>query len=114
MPSATVDHAEAVAEADDGLDDRPRLGAAVHVGNEGAIDLDLVEREAAQVAERAIAGAEIVHGDAHAELAQLVQRGERVLAVLQQDRFGDLELEPVGRQAGGGERLQHHLDQVRA
>jgi len=34
------------------------------VGNEGAVDLDAVERERLQIGERGIAGAEIVHGDA--------------------------------------------------
>ncbi len=38
------------------------------LARERAIDLDLVEREAAQIAERGIAGAEIVHRDADAEL----------------------------------------------
>ena len=84
----------------------------VHVGNERPIDLDLVEGEAAQVAERAIAPAEIVHDDAHAELAQLMQRGQRILAVLQQHRFGDLQLETMRGQAGRRQRLQHNLDQV--
>ena len=43
------------------------------VADERAVDLDLVERETAQVAERGIAGAEVVHRNAHAQLAQLVQ-----------------------------------------
>ena len=39
--------------------------------DEGAVDLDLVEREAAQIAQRRIAGAEIVERDPDAERAQL-------------------------------------------
>ena len=68
-----------------GAHDVERADAVGDVLHERAVDLDLVEGEALQVAERGIAGAEVVHGDAHAELAQLVERGERRLAVLQQD-----------------------------
>ena len=41
--------------------------------HELAVDLHAVDREAAQVAERGVAGAEVVDGDAHAELAQLAR-----------------------------------------
>jgi hypothetical protein len=43
---------EGVAKAQDGAHDDLRVGVAIEVVDEGAIDLDLVEGEAAQVAER--------------------------------------------------------------
>src|ERR1700754_4976424 len=50
---------------------RPYNGRGLIVGidrlNERTVDLDLVERKCAQVRERRIAGAEIVHGDANTE-----------------------------------------------
>ena len=49
-----------------------------------------------QVAQRRIAGAEIVERDAHADGAKLVQDGERRIVVADQHRFGDLELQPAG------------------
>src|SRR5439155_5353316 len=67
------DDAEAFAEADDGTDDRLRLAVGAEIADEGLIDLDLVEGEAAQIAEAGITGAEIVHRDAHAERAQRMQ-----------------------------------------
>ena len=71
------------------------------VADEALVDLDLVEREAAQIAERRIAGAEIVHRDAHAKAAQLHAASAIVSALLsEQHRFGDLQLEPLRRQAG--------------
>jgi len=103
--------AEARAERRDRLDDHGRVAVTVDVLDEGTVDLDLVERERAQVAERRIAGAEVVHRDAHAERAQLVQHGDDHLVVLQQHRLGDLELEAVRRHPRGGERLSHHGDQ---
>ena len=75
--------------------DGQRLLAALDVGDERAVDLDLVEGEAAQIAQRAIARAEIVHGDAHAELPQLMQHGDCIVAVLEQHGFGDLELQAL-------------------
>ena len=67
--------------------------------DERAVDLDLVEREGPQVGERRIAGAEIVHGDAHAEVLQLAQRGQRAVQVADQRRFGDFEFQPMRREA---------------
>ena len=48
------------------LYDGGTVGAYFHIGDEGLIDFDLVEREAAQITQRRIARAEVVHGDAHA------------------------------------------------
>jgi hypothetical protein len=50
------------------------------------VDLDLVEGKTAQVAQRGEAGAEIVERNAHTEIAQLMQRRARRIAVLQQQR----------------------------
>src|SRR5205814_1889620 len=60
-------YAEPLAEADDGTDDRLRIAVGVDLPHERTVDLDLVEWEAAQIAQARIAGAEIVHRDAHAE-----------------------------------------------
>ena len=76
------------------------------VADEAAVDLDLVEREALQIAQRGKAGAEIVERDAHADGAELMQDGERGLVVMDQHRLGDFDLQPVGRQAGGGQRAR--------
>ena len=52
-----------------------------------------------QIAQRRVAGAEVVHRDPHAELAQLVQHRERRLVVANEHGFSDLQLEPLRRQA---------------
>ena len=114
MPSMTVEIFRLLREAGDGANDRLRVVALRHVAHERAVDLDLVEREAAQIGERRVAGAEVVHRDAHAEPAQLMQRRQRVGLVLQQHRFGDLEVEPARREAGRGERAERDLHQVAA
>lgn len=40
---------EAVAEADDGANDRCRLRIALEIGNKGLVDLELVERKRLQI-----------------------------------------------------------------
>src|SRR5947208_7056667 len=72
-------------------DDRARAFAGDQILDEAAIDLELVEREALQVAERRITRAEIVQRDAHAERAQRVKQAKRGLAALEKDGFGDLD-----------------------
>ena len=67
------------------MHDGERLGAVREIVDERAVDLDLVEGKAAQVAERRVARAEIVHRDLHAHLRELVQRGKGRKRVLQQD-----------------------------
>src|SRR5258706_14353337 len=72
--------------------------------DEAAVDLDLVERKALQIAQRGIAGAEIVECDPHPDAAKLVQDRERGFVVADQHGLGDLQLQPVRRKAGGRQR----------
>ena len=55
-----------VAETGERLDDLVADRIVVDVGHEAAVDLELVERQAMDVAQRGIAGAEIVQRDAAA------------------------------------------------
>src|SRR5580704_3025399 len=54
-------HVQAFGETGDRLHDRIGVGTLAQPLDEAAVDLDLVERKAAQVAQRRIAGAEIIH-----------------------------------------------------
>ena len=67
------------------------------VADEGLVDLDLVEGEGPQIAERGVAGAEVVHRDPDAEVAELVEDGEGALGLLEQDQLGDLEFQTIRR-----------------
>src|SRR5438270_13758438 len=79
----------------DGMDDRRRAVAGEQVLDEAAVDLELVEREALQIAQRRIAGAEIVERNAHAERAQGMEQPQRGVAAIEEDRFSDFDLEPL-------------------
>src|SRR5207244_5026853 len=52
-------HFEAVTEVDDSANDCRGLRVAPEIHDKGAVDLDLVERERLQIAQRGIAGTEI-------------------------------------------------------
>src|SRR6185437_14986627 len=100
---------ERVAEAGDGVDDLGRALALDDGGDEALVDLDPVERQAVDLGEARVAGTEIVERDADTDVLEALDDGEDLLAVLEQRAFGDLDLEPVGGEAGGGEQLQNLL-----
>src|ERR1700694_1721136 len=62
-------HVQAARNVSDGLNDREGILVVRKIADEGAINLDLVEGKASEIAQRRVAGAEIVHRNAHAELA---------------------------------------------
>jgi hypothetical protein len=97
-------HVQAAAEARDGADDRLRFRVGLYVVDERPVDLDSIEREAPQVAERGVSRAEVVHRDAHAALSQFPQHRQRLIGVAHQDRFGDLQFQPLRLEPGIGER----------
>jgi hypothetical protein len=107
-------HAQLVRQLDRRLDDRQRVGRADQVGDEAAVDLDLGERERAQVAEARIAGAEIVHRDPHAQRGEPLEQRAHPGLVVEQHRFGDLQLEPLRLEPGHGQRRDRHRDKVAA
>jgi hypothetical protein len=58
-----------------------------------------------QVAETGIACAEIIERNTHAQILQLIEPQARHLAVVEKGGFGDLDLEAIGSQVGGLQRL---------
>jgi len=68
---------EIVGEDDDGADDRQVRAGPADAGNKGSVDLDRVDGDVAQVAERGVAGAEVVDRQADTEGAQVGQRRQR-------------------------------------
>ncbi len=64
--------------------------------HEGAVDLDDVDAELAQIAERGVAGAEIVDGDAAAEILDAGDEAARFVDVVDRRAFGDLDDQPLG------------------
>src|SRR6478609_1602789 len=92
------------------MDDRACAVPREQVLDEAAVDLQLVEREALQIAQGRIAGAEVVERDAHAEASEPMEQAQR-FSSLKEDRFGNFDLEAAGRQATVGKRAKDALVQ---
>ena len=101
-----------MAERDDRFEDDRPFAARFQRAEEGAIDLDLVEGEAAQVDHRGVARAEIVQAHADAERAQVHDHGLGLLGVLDQHAFGQLQVEAVRVEAGRVEDRLHLGDEA--
>src|SRR4026208_2111100 len=71
----------------------------LEVADEDPVDLDLFEWERVQIRQRGVAGSEIVERDVDAKQLELAQDRYRAGEVVDQNAFGDLELEPVGFQS---------------
>src|SRR5439155_12630059 len=102
------EQAERVGEADEVRRDRGVLRIVLDALDERAIDLDQVDREAPELAERREAGAEVVDCDPHPHVVKSSELGAGALAgepCLDERRLGHLEA-----QAGRGEtRPLEHL-----
>lgn len=72
--------------------------AVRNVLDEAAVDLDDIDREFLQVAQRRVAGPEIIHGKRQAQCLQADELLPCFLGGGQQQPFGELELELAGRQ----------------
>jgi hypothetical protein len=88
--------AQAARDRDDRQDHRIVALLVVDLLHEGLVDLDRVDREAVQVGQRRIAGAEVVDRHRHAQLAQFVELLDRVLRIADADVLGDLDLDLAG------------------
>src|SRR6185312_17532740 len=76
------------------------------------VDLQDVDREAPQVGQRRVAGAEVVDGQPHPERLQLFQAGDGRFDVVDQQRLGELQGQAATGQAGGRQHLGDQLRQV--
>ncbi len=98
-------HTERAGHADDRLDDRAvAVAVLAQAHDERAVDLQAVERIALQVAQRRVAGAEVIEQQPDAECLQQLDRERGRGPLLKQQPLGDLEAERVGVQTGLGGR----------
>ena len=113
MPSAAVVRSSASAMATTAVAIAGSGSSPASTVDERAVDLHDVDREAVQVAERRVAGAEVVDGEAHAERLQVLEGAEVELGVLEHHALGDLEHERVGGPVAAGEHVAHEVGEGR-
>ena len=105
-------HPEVVRQLDDRLQDRDvgrmRAGAL----DEGAVDLQRIGRQVAQVAEGRVAGAEVVERDLRAQRLRPVDEAPRVLQVVQRHALGDFQAQQRRRQRVRRQHRERVLDEA--
>ncbi len=79
---------------DHGPHECPVIGRSLQILHEGAVDLDHVDTELAQIAERREARAEIVNGDAGTEILHPRNKAACIVDVMDGHRLGDLDNQP--------------------
>src|SRR5271166_6465986 len=105
-------HAELAAHRRDALhEDRGALLDAETDG-EGPIDLDAVEREAEEIAQARIAGAEVVERNAHAVGPNGLKSAAHIAAIVKQRRLGDLEVQSSRGKIRGAKSVADRLHDV--
>src|SRR5207248_319504 len=95
---------EALAELDDGARDSRRLGAGGDTVDELLVDLEDVEREVSEVAQRRVAGTEVIDGESDTELLELREACGAQGEVFDHDLLGQFDHELGGIETGPGER----------
>src|SRR5207302_4393826 len=97
---------QAVRQRHDRFHDRGIVGPRYQLGDEAAIDLQLVDRKAAPVTHARVAGAEVVDRHYHPHAAELLQDGHGLFRIAHQRALGDLHLEKAWLEVGGLERSE--------
>ena len=105
-------HAQRVRQRNCSLRDGAAIGLVFNIANKALVDLDLVEREAAQIGQRGIARTEIVQRDAHTNFLQLVQSLERESGVRHQHRFRNFQFETARVGLVGGNCIHDRRHQI--
>nr|GEU28461.1 hypothetical protein [Tanacetum cinerariifolium] len=96
-----------VAHGDDGVHQAVAALAVLDIHDKRAVDLERVQVELGEVAERGITGAEVVQRHAHAQRPQAVEHGVYLAAVVDQHALGQFQLELARLQAVARQRLRH-------
>ena len=99
-------------QGDDGGHDGRILVVVLQLVHEAAVDLQLGGRQALQVQQARIAGAEVVDGNGHAQAGQALEHRQAGLGVTHGRRFGHFQRQAGRRHVVPGERAAHRLDQA--
>src|SRR5215813_9246458 len=106
-------HVEALGHGDHRAHDGAVAALVAEPLHEGAVDLERVHREPLEIAERRVAGTEVIDGEPHAQVLELAQLGESGRRVLHHHALRDLELEAAGVETAQVDGVRHLRHQVR-
>ena len=112
MPFGNDLEPEGSTEVHDRLEERAVDRALRQTNDEVARNLERVDREASEVRERRMPGAEVIECERKAKRAELVHARERIVRVLHDAVLGDLEDESSGGEPRPLEDLDNVVDQA--
>ncbi|MNH37837.1 hypothetical protein D3C79_987930 [compost metagenome] len=72
------------------------MGIVRQAADEGLVDLENVQRQALEVTQGRVAGAEVIDGQLHAQLFELMQYRQRFFGLAHDEVFGDFQLQETG------------------
>jgi len=104
---------QAVGEGDDGAGDGGVVVVVGQAGDERLVDLQDVDGQALEVAERGVAGAEVVDRQLQAELLERLEDRQGFLLAVHHEGFGDFQLQALRAQCGAAQQLADPSDQLR-
>ncbi len=103
---------QAAAEGDDGLGNGAIVRVLGDAAHEGLVDLELIQGQAFEVGQRGIAGAEIVHGEADANISEFPHGLDDQVHIPHHQALGQLQLEPAGIGPALVQRAAHLGDEI--
>ena len=106
-------HAQAGGQTNDGTHNGFVVRVGGDVTHKRLVNLELVNLEPFEVAQGRVAGAKVVNRQANAAPVQVVHHGNGTHRVVHGHPFGQLQLQPLGGQAGVAEQARHQLRQFR-
>jgi hypothetical protein len=107
-------HAQAVRQTHDRFHQRAGVVRAVHPLHELPVDLQIIDRQFLQVAQRGITGPKVVEGNADAQTLQFPELPGGFPDILHDHALGNFQIQLRGLQAGLGQRGRHGLGQIAA
>src|SRR5262249_55288176 len=103
---------ETLSETNDRTHNGRAVGTLSQFADERPVNLDLVEREHRQIAQRGMPGGEVVKDDGNAGTFQSLQLRNVFSALLQQNRFGNFQFEALGGELRGAQRVRDNSEQI--
>jgi hypothetical protein len=105
MPFGHGDQGHVPGDADDGADEGHVVPVAVQFGDEGAVDLEHVEAEVAQVGQARVAGAKVVERQLYAQIGEAAQALADLTVQVQEYAFGHFDFKAARAAAHGAQGL---------
>jgi hypothetical protein len=94
-------HSKVVPQVDGGAHDDGAIGVVRHAHDEGAVDLQLIDRQCLEVRHGRVTGTEVVDAQRHVHGVEGLEDGEGEVAVGHYGCLGQLKAQQVGRDAMG-------------